>query len=173
MFRLLTAATCLVLFSSCIFHKKGADHKDAKPKQARLVHGMTHQEVLDAVTDRSEVMVAEFNKPQGHLVTYVYTRYGKAGLKAPKYYLYFLNDTLIRKSTPEPLRKGAREALREHREWLLDQAEEKERREAEAERRAKMQEERAQRKTEAPEHKEKKGLFGRKKHKSDSSEEQQ
>jgi hypothetical protein len=151
---------------------------------------MTHDEVREAVTDRSEVIVGEFNFPQGHMEAYQYARYGKAGLKAPKYYLYFLNDTLIRKSDPESLKKGSKQALRDHKEWLLDQADRKaeeealaarraqaeERRAAAQEekdrRRAEAKEERERRRAEQPEHKEKKSLFKKKKKKSKDAEEE-
>jgi hypothetical protein len=98
--------------------KSNKTAKRIKPKPVKkpkpFDYGQTREQVLANVTDRSELMVAEFNLPRGHLVTYQYTRYGKAGMKAPKYYLYFMNDTLIRKSEPEDPRKGSKRAIREY-----------------------------------------------------------
>jgi hypothetical protein len=178
---LIIISSCILLLSSCIFHKKGTDRKE-KPRPVKLEYGMTHDEVREAVTDRTEVIVGEFNFPQGHMEAYQYARYGKAGLKAPKYYLYFLNDTLVRKSDPESLKKGSKQALRDHKEWLIDQAEEREQKEAAAlkraqaeERREMAREEKARRREERPEHKERKGLFKKKKKKKakDTEDEQQ
>jgi hypothetical protein len=168
---LIIASSCLIFLSSCIFHKKSTDNKE-KPRPAKLEYGMTHDEVREAVTDRGEVLVGEFNFPQGHMEAYQYARYGKAGLKAPKYYLYYLNDTLVRKSEPENLKKGSKQALRDHKDWLIEQADKREEEEALAARRAQAEERRAalweekERRREAhPEHKEKKRLFGKKKKK--------
>lgn len=187
---LIITSSCLLLLSSCVFHKKGTARKE-KPRAVKLDYGMTHDEVREAVTDRSEVIVGEFNFPQGHMEAYQYARYGKAGLKAPKYYLYFLNDTLVRKSDPESLKKGSKQALRDHKEWLTERAEMREEQEALATKRAQDEERRAaareekdrrraeakeaqeRRRTEHPEHKEKKRLFGKKKKKSEEAEEQQ
>jgi hypothetical protein len=127
MVRYLVAFSSVLFLSACIFHKK--DAKTNKVKQTKLTYGMTHEEALAAITDRSEIVVGEFNYAQGHLVAYQYTRYGKAGLKEPKFYLYFLNDTLFRKSAPEDLKKGARLALRDRREYYADLAEQEELRE--------------------------------------------
>jgi hypothetical protein len=107
MYRCLSLA-CLILLAAC-FTQKGA-----KKSQAAWRYGMSRDAVLNRIKDRSELMVGEFNLPEGHLVAYQYSRFGRAGLKEPKYYLYFMNDTLIRKSEPEDLRRGARIAVREY-----------------------------------------------------------
>ena len=108
MFRYLLIAS-LLLLSACFLQKSA---KKSKPDSFR--YGTDREAVLKSITDRSELIVAEFNFPEGHLVTYQYTLYGREGLKAPKYYLYFMNDTLIRKSEPEDLKQGARTAVREY-----------------------------------------------------------
>jgi hypothetical protein len=166
MLRYLLAFSCLLLLSSCLIHKKTRK----KPEKPRIEYGMTHDEVLGQITDRSELVVGEFNYPEGRLVAYQYTRYGKAALKVPKYYLYFLNDTLVRKSDPEPLRKGSKLALRDHREWLADQEAERELREAETARRAKQEEERARKAEEREQRREHKGSNKKKKRKSKEEE---
>lgn len=115
MLRYFFAFSCLLLLSACFMHKgtKKTASK-AKPKQARLEYGMTREEVLELVKDRTEIMVAEFDFPRGHMVAYQYHLFGKAAFSKPRYYLYFMNDTLIRKSEPEDLRKGAKRAIREY-----------------------------------------------------------
>lgn len=164
MLRYLLLFSSLLMLSACFAQKKAK-----KSEQARIEYGMTHDEVLTQIKDRSELMVGEFDYPEGHMVAYQYTRYGKAGLKAPKYYLYFLNDTLVRKSDPEPLRKGSKLALQDHEDWLTEQAEQREDEAALAAKRAKLEEERAAR-DEHP--KEKKGFFRKKKHKAESEKEE-
>jgi hypothetical protein len=99
----------LLLLSAC-FAQKGT----RKSGQPGIRYGMSRDSVLTRIKDRSEILVAEFNLPEGHLTAYQYSRFGRAGLKEPKYYLYFMNDTLIRKSEPEDLRRGARIAVREY-----------------------------------------------------------
>lgn len=99
----------LLLLGAC-FTQKGTK----KSGHSAIRYGMSRDSVLASIKDRSEIMVGEFNYPEGHLVAYQYSRFGKAGLKEPKYYLYFMNDTLIRKSEPEDLRRGARIAVRQY-----------------------------------------------------------
>jgi len=99
----------LLLLSAC-FLQKGA--RKSKPDTFR--YGTSRDAVVNSITDRNEIMVAEFRVPEGHLVAYQYSLFGREGLKAPRYYLYFMNDTLIRKSEPEELVQGARTAVREY-----------------------------------------------------------
>src|ERR1044072_7771744 len=80
----------LLLFSAC-FVSKGAKDSKKKEKKPTIEYGMTHEEVLSLITDRSERIVAEFNYPQGHLVAYQYARYGRASMKQAQQYMYFLN----------------------------------------------------------------------------------
>ncbi len=123
------AIVSLLLLSACFMHKKTPkaavaegeeqpvtvvkkshkrESKPARPKKpVAFRYGSTREEILPQTADRSELMIAEFNKPQGRLVVYQYSRFGKAAYKSGKYYLYFMNDTLIRKSGEEDLREGA------------------------------------------------------------------
>lgn len=128
------ARYCYLLICFFMLHACSAQRRAEKSKQSQLEYGMTHAEALAAITDRSEVLIGEFNFPEGHMEAYQYTRYGAASLKVPKYYLYFLNDTLVRKSPEEDLRAGSRLALKDHRQYLADKAEAAQR-EAEAEER--------------------------------------
>lgn len=117
----------LLLFSAC-FVSKGAKGSKKKEKKATIEYGMRHEEVLSLVTDRSERMVAEFNYPEGHMVAYQYARYGRASMKQAPYYMYFLNDTLVRKApSDEDLLKGSKLALAEHKDMLAERAEREER----------------------------------------------
>lgn len=111
MLRYVLALSALVMLSACFAHK-GA--KKTKARKATLEYGMTHDEVLALFKDRAEIIVGEFNLPRGHLVAYQYNLFGKAAFSKPRYYLYFMNDTLIRKSAPEDLRKGSKRAVREY-----------------------------------------------------------
>jgi hypothetical protein len=124
MFRYLIAFSCMLLISSCFMHKSA---KKTRTKQVALEYGMTHEEALAAITDRSEVLVGEFNRKAGKMLVYCYTRYGKAGAKTTRYYLYFLNDTLYHKSSSEDLQAEVRLAMKDRRK-ILDEREEKEER---------------------------------------------
>lgn len=132
------ALVSLLLLSACFMHKKTSKTPDAaavaateeeqpavkkkmrkerpaKPKKPEpFRYGSTRAEILPQTTDRNELLIAEFNKPQGHMAVYQYSRFGKAAYKSGKYYLYFMNDTLIRKSGEENVRTGAREAVEEY-----------------------------------------------------------
>jgi hypothetical protein len=59
-------------------------------------------------------MIAEFDYPQGHLVAYQYSRITRSDADNGRFYLYFMNDTLIRKSPPEELKAGAKIAVKEY-----------------------------------------------------------
>ncbi len=104
-----------------------AQSRSERKKAASLQTGITHAQALAAITDRHEILLAEFNFPEGKMKTYQYTRYGAAAFKVPKYYLYFLNDTLVRKSSEEDLNEGARLALEEHRDYLREKARQEQR----------------------------------------------
>lgn len=136
MYRLLLLLSCILLLGACFAHKRmvkkpaaettteeqpqterrerHAARREPKPrKRSPFEYGTPRPDVLDAIKDRGELVVAEFNYPEGHLVAYQYTRYGKPASK-DAYYLYFMNDTLIRKSEPEPLEEGAKRAIKEY-----------------------------------------------------------
>lgn len=112
--------------SSCFLQRKSAAQKadtareDAPKKKARtrkpspFQYGTPREEVLTAIKDRNELLIAEFSYPQGRLVAYQYKRYGKAGYQVAPYYLYFMNDTLIRKSSAEPGEREAKAAIKEY-----------------------------------------------------------
>ena len=117
------ALSALLLLSACFSHKRSTSARPASRvaqpvvktrKPAQFEYGRTRQEVLATITGRSEMMVAEAVYPQGKLVAYQYARYGKSMDEGTRYYLYFMNDTLIRKSNPEDLRDGIRTAVREY-----------------------------------------------------------
>ncbi len=130
------ALASLLLLSACFMHKKTSKmpeaaaiaateeeqpavkkkkERPAKPKKPEAFrYGSTRAEIQPQTADRSELLIAEFNKPQGHMAVYQYSRFGKAAYKSGKYYLYFMNDTLIRKSGEEDLREGARDAVDEY-----------------------------------------------------------
>jgi hypothetical protein len=127
---------CYLLICFFMLHACSAQKRAEKSKQAALEYGMTHAEALAAITDRSEVLVGEFTFPEGQMQAYQYARYGAASLKVPKFYLYFLNDTLVRKSPEEDLRAGAKLALKDHEQYLNDRVEEANRK---AERAARME----------------------------------
>ncbi len=109
----------LLFLSACFLSRKSTTTTTATAVAARkktipFRYGSPRDEILAQITDRSELMIAEFNYPQGHLVTYQYARFGKAGYKTSRYYLYFMNDTLIRKSGEEDVVQGARKAIAEY-----------------------------------------------------------
>jgi hypothetical protein len=110
MFRNITLVVLIVLGASSCFMQKSSAKK--KPKAPDYEYGDTHEQVRSIIKDRNEVMIAEFNMPEGHVVTYLYERFGKAKAKGDGFYLYFINDTLIRKSRPEDLEKGAKLAVK-------------------------------------------------------------
>lgn len=120
MLRCLLFLSCLFLFTSCFSQKSGTKKKSSRP--ARLAYGMTHTEVLEAVTDRSELLVGEATLPEGKMEAYQYARYGRAGVTASKFFLYFLNDTLFRRSEPEDVSQGFKLALKD-RQAYYDQLE--------------------------------------------------
>jgi hypothetical protein len=110
MFRNISLIVLIVLGASSCFMQKSSAKK--KPKAPDYDYGDTHEQVRGIITDRNEVMIAEFNMPEGHMVTYRYDRFGKAKQKGDAFFLYFINDTLIRKSRPEDLEKGSKLAVK-------------------------------------------------------------
>ena len=126
----LTVPLLLLLLSSCFLHKHRrsneaveagtAEARTSETKTQRVrkptafQYGRTREEVLADIKDRSEIIVGEFNLPRGHLAVYQYNRYGRSPHKEPGYYLYFMNDTLIRKSVPEDLMEGSELAVRQY-----------------------------------------------------------
>lgn len=85
-----------------------------KQKQFHYEPGMTHQEVLQEEQGRSELLIAEINKSRGKMEVYRYSLVGKMEAKQDPYYLYYMNDTLIRKSGPEDIEKGADLAIADY-----------------------------------------------------------
>ena len=110
MFRNTALLLLLVIGASSCFAQKGSSKK--RTKAPDYDYGDTHEQVLSIIKDRNEVKVAEFNVPEGHLETYLYERFGRAKFKGDGFYLYYINDTLIRKSKPEDLEKGAKLAIK-------------------------------------------------------------
>ncbi|MBS1644903.1 MAG: hypothetical protein JST36_07695 [Bacteroidetes bacterium] len=110
MLKLLSFCSFLLLFAGAAFAQK----KSKKPKLIHYQLGMTHQEVLQEEPGRSEVLLAEMKKPQGKLEVYRYNLVGKPEAKQDPYYLYYMNDTLIRKSEPEDMISGAEIAIKEY-----------------------------------------------------------
>ena len=101
----------LVIFSllfctACFAHKK-AD-------KSRIMNGMTHEEVLSLIKGRNEILVAEFTFKRGHMMTYQYGLIGKMPSLQDRYYLYFMNDTLIHKGQSEEFETEARDAIRHY-----------------------------------------------------------
>src|SRR6188472_3129047 len=107
------ALSGLLLFSACFSSKKST-------KTSNFQYGQTRDEVLKNIHGRTELMVAEFEYPQGHVVAYQYSRIGRTASQEGQYYLYFLNDTLIRRSDPEELEAGAKLAVKEHYKRIKD-----------------------------------------------------
>jgi hypothetical protein len=101
------ALSGLLLFSACFSSKKST-------KTSNFQYGQTRDEVLKNIHGRTELMVAEFEYPQGHLVAYQYSRIGRTASQDGQYYLYFMNDTLIRRSDPEDLEAGAKIGVKEY-----------------------------------------------------------
>lgn len=111
MFRNITLVLLVVLGASSCFLQKSSAKK--KPKGPDYDYGDTHERVRSIITDRNEVLVAEFNFPEGHMETYRYDRFGlKKHQKNDAFYLYYINDTLIRKSRIEDLEQGAKLAVK-------------------------------------------------------------
>ncbi|MBS1616309.1 MAG: hypothetical protein JST06_09365 [Bacteroidetes bacterium] len=106
---------CLFLFNSC-----AAQNHAERKLQSALHYGMTHAQALAVIPNRSEMILGEFNFPEGHMQAFQYTRFGNDAFKVPRYYLYFLNDTLVRKSPEENLREGSKLALQEHASLLAN-----------------------------------------------------
>lgn len=110
MMKLITFCSCLLLLAGSAFAQK----KSKKPKLIHYQLGMTHQEVLQEEPGRNEVLLAEMKKPQGKLEVYSYNLIAKPEAKQDPYYLYYMNDTLIRKSEPEDMLAGAELAIKEY-----------------------------------------------------------
>lgn len=108
MIKPLTFTTVLLLAVVTAFAQK------KKQRQYHYQPGMTHQEVLQEEPGRSELLIAEMNKSQGKLEVYRYSLVGKMEAKQDPIYLYYMNDTLIRKSGPEDVMKGADLAIEEY-----------------------------------------------------------
>ncbi len=110
----MTRHCCSLLLGLLLFNACAAQNHAERKRQAALHYGMTHAQALAVIPNRSEIIIGEFSFPEGHMQAFQYTRYGNDAFKVPKYYLYFLNDTLVRKSPEEDLREGAKLALQDH-----------------------------------------------------------
>jgi hypothetical protein len=101
------ALSGLLLFAACGLAKKSTGSGNFR-------YGQTHEQVLKSFEGRTELMIAEFNRPRGHLVAYQYSKIGRSASQEGQFYMYFMNDTLIRKSAPEDVQAGAEIAEREY-----------------------------------------------------------
>ena len=104
----------LTLCSVFLFLVATSFAQKKKHKQSHYEPGMTHQEVLQEEPGRSELLIAEMNKSRGKLEVYRYNLVGKMEAKQDPIYLYYMNDTLIRKSEPEDVMEGADLAIDEY-----------------------------------------------------------
>lgn len=95
----------LLLFAGC------APYREIQT--VKLQEGMTLPAVQAILKKKKDKTIAVKEYPFGRLAVYQYAHYEPwLGQVQDKYYLYFMNDTLIRYAPPEEWQEGAAKAIR-------------------------------------------------------------